>query len=75
MRSFYHFALTYRGKNVPDDESRLADWIFQDQNFPKHTVSYDELSNYLELYSPFPNALLIFDELWTAYQLTELKDR
>ncbi|ALX47912.1 YozE family protein [Lentibacillus amyloliquefaciens] len=72
MRSFYHFALTYRGKKEPDDKSRLADWIFHDHDFPKHSASYNEISNYLEWNSPFVNALVVFDEIWEAYQMNKM---
>jgi len=67
--SFYHFVLTFRGKTIPDDKSKLADWIFYDHDFPKHTMSYHEISDYLEMNSPFPNALTVFDDLYDLYQL------
>ncbi|MED4475476.1 MULTISPECIES: YozE family protein [Bacillaceae] len=67
MRTFYQFLMTYRGKKTPDDQSNLADWAFRDHNFPKHSSDYHEISNYLEWNSPFPNALIVFDELWDAY--------
>lgn len=69
MRSFYHYALTYRGKKEPDDKSRLADWMFYDHDFPKQSTDYHEISQYLEWNSPFPNALAVFDQLWEAYKL------
>ncbi|SFD77239.1 Uncharacterized protein YozE, UPF0346 family [Lentibacillus persicus] len=72
MRSFYHFALTYRGKEIPDDKSRLADWLFYDHDFPKHSAAYNEISDYLEGNSPFVNALATFDEMWEAYQLNNI---
>jgi uncharacterized protein YozE (UPF0346 family) len=67
MRTFYQFMMTYRGKKQPDDESRLADWMFEEHDFPKYTHSYNEISSYLESFSPFPNALHVFDELWQVY--------
>ncbi|MUK87322.1 YozE family protein [Ornithinibacillus sp. L9] len=73
MRSFYHFAMAFRGTKKPDDQSRLADWMFHEHNFPKHSTSYDEVSSYLELYSPFPNAISIFDQLWEIYQMNEVE--
>ncbi len=72
MRSFYHFMMTFRGKLVPDDKSRLADWMFEDSNFPKQSYSYDEISRYLEWNIPFSSALSIFDELWEQYQMEEV---
>jgi uncharacterized protein YozE (UPF0346 family) len=71
MRSFYHFMMTYRGKKKADDESRLADWMFADHNFPKQSKSYHEISDYLEWNSPFSNALTVFDALWDEYLLKE----
>ncbi|PAF19514.1 hypothetical protein CHH69_01900 [Terribacillus saccharophilus] len=71
MRSFYHFMMTYRGRKKPTDESLLADWMFGDHNFPKHSSSYDEISEYLEWNSPFHGALQVFDRLWRSYETTE----
>lgn len=71
MRSFYHFILTYRGKKKPTDQSRLADFVFYDASFPKHSTDYDEISNYLEWNSPFTNALQVFDGLWDVYIMKE----
>ncbi|MCM3738913.1 YozE family protein [Oceanobacillus luteolus] len=68
MKTFYQHLMTFRGKRVPDDKSRLADWAFFDHDFPKHSNDYDELSNYLEWNSPFANALRTFDEIWDLYQ-------
>lgn len=71
MRSFYHFMMTFRGKRIPDDESRLADWMFDDHDFPKQSKSYDEISEYLEFHSPFTSALSLFDQLWDTYERLE----
>ena len=69
LLTFYQFLLTYRGRKKPNDESKLADWAFSDHDFPKQSTDYNEISNYLEWNSPFPNALNVFDELWEAYVL------
>lgn len=66
-QSFYHFMMTFRGKTPPDEESRLADWMFQDIGFPKQATDYHEISNYLEMNSPFDGALSVFDELYDIY--------
>ncbi|MGY0691721.1 YozE family protein [Virgibacillus sp. FSP13] len=71
MRSFYHYMMTFRGKKQPDDISRLADWIFYDHDFPKHSTDYTEISNYLEWNSPFTNALQAFDDVWELYKTHE----
>lgn len=72
MRSFYEFALTFRGKLKEDEASRLAEWIFLDHDFPKHSMSYDEISDYLEWNNPFHGALNVFDQLWEQYTETHL---
>lgn len=69
MLTFYQFLMTYRGQKVPNDESKLADWCFYDHDFPKYSIDYDEISNYLEWNSPFPHALRTFDKLWDEYLL------
>lgn len=74
MKTFYEFILTYRGKLSADDKCKLADWVFQDHDFPKQSTNYSEISDYLEWNSPFVNALSIFDELWEIYELEQLRD-
>jgi len=66
-QSFYHFMMSFRDKTPPDEESRLADWMFHDIGFPKHAKDYHEISNYLEMNSPFEGALSVFDELYDSY--------
>lgn len=64
--------MTYRGKKQADDQSRLADWIFYDHDFPKQSKDYDEISGYLEWNSPFANALTVFDQLWDTYTIKNI---
>jgi len=67
MKSFYHFMMRYRGNKVKNEEKQLADWMFLDNSFPKQSVSYYEVSDYLEFNSPFPEAIQTFDRLWEEY--------
>ena len=61
--------MIYRGiQNKHDPKKRLADWMFHDFEFPKHTSDYDEISRYLEWNPPFPEAAALFDELWEQYE-------
>ncbi|MRG88316.1 YozE family protein [Salinibacillus xinjiangensis] len=71
MRSFYHFMMKYRGMGKGSEERRLADWMFEDHDFPKQSTSYDEISRYLEWNSPFSSALHLFDQLWEVYEAEE----
>lgn len=61
--------MTYRNSKALEDRGKLANWAYLDHGFPKESTNYDELSNYLEWNSPFPNALMTFDTLWDLYQL------
>ena len=67
MEYFYEFVLTYRGEKKRADAGKLAEWIFNDFGFPQHSSEYHEVSDYLEWNSPFPEALRVFDDLWTEY--------
>ena len=67
--TFYQFLLTHRGEVTPTEKGRLAEWAFHDFGFPKYSTRYDEISEYLELNSPFPEALQVFDELWELYKM------
>lgn len=71
VRSFYHYMMRYRGDKSQTDERRLAEWIFQDHNFPKQATSYDEISSYLEWNIPFTDALRVYDSLWEEYETNE----
>lgn len=73
LKSFYHYMMKYRGAGKKSEERVLADWMFQDHDFPKHSSSYEEISEYLEMNSPFPDALRLFDDLWERYETDEMK--
>ncbi len=60
--------MRYRGNKQLDHQRKLADWMFIDHDFPKHSSSYDEISRYLEWNIPFPEAIQTFDQLWDLYQ-------
>lgn len=61
--------MTYRGvKDKSDPKKALADWMFKDHDFPKHSTDYEEISYYLEFNPPFTEALSTFDEVWEEYK-------
>lgn len=74
-KTFFEFLMTYRDIRQTDEQGKLANWAYSDHGFPKESTSYDELSNYLEWNSPFPNALIIFDKLWDTYQIKEYNNK
>lgn len=66
-KSFYDYMMRYRGLKQQTDEKRLADWMFEDHDFPKRSEKYDEVSRYLEWNIPFNNATQVLDQLWYDY--------
>lgn len=72
LLTFYQFMMTYRGNKISNDQDRLAEWMFNDHDFPKFSTDYNELSDYLEWTSPFMNAITIFDQLWEVYLIKRL---
>lgn len=71
MKSFYHFMMRYRGNKQLDDTRKLAEWMFEDLSFPKHSTDYEQISSYLEWHTPFPSAIATFDQLWSEYEEVE----
>lgn len=69
MTTFYQYMMAFRDDKPQDNRSRLANWMYDDHHFPKHAEQYDEISRYIETYSPFLNALTTFDEVWEEYRL------
>ncbi len=67
MQSFYQYMMRYRGAQKASLKRQLADWIYNDHGFPKHSTSYDEISDYLEWSSPFNEAVNLFEKLWDDY--------
>ena len=66
-RSFYQFALTYRGKIQEDDFSRFADAVFLDHSFPKSETDFEKLSKYIEEKAHPVMKASTFDEMWEEY--------
>ncbi|ALS78579.1 MULTISPECIES: YozE family protein [Planococcus] len=66
-RSFYQFALKYRGKIDPDDYSSFADALFLDHSFPKTATDFELLSKYIEEKAHPVMKASIFDEIWEDY--------
>ncbi|MFC4404405.1 YozE family protein [Gracilibacillus xinjiangensis] len=66
-KSFYQYMLRHRGNRNLDNERKLAEWMFNEHDFPIHSTDYDEISQYLEWNIPFTEALATFDHLWDKY--------
>ncbi len=66
-RSFYHFALSHRGKTEADDFSLFADAMFLDHSFPKTADDFEKISRYLEERAHPVMKASVFDQLWDEY--------
>ncbi|VEF48039.1 Protein of uncharacterised function (DUF1250) [Bacillus freudenreichii] len=72
-KTFYHFLLKYRQPESKDDFSYFAEEVYKDHGFPKDSMDYYEISDYLELSGSYQSTLAIFDEAWELYLETENK--
>lgn len=66
-RSFYHFALRYRGGGRDDVQSLFAEKMFRDASFPKSEEDFDPLSRYVEDQADDDLRSTTFDDLYAIY--------
>ena len=59
--SFYHFLMTQRNPNQPDEVEQFANNAFYDSAFPKQSQDLEENAEYLP-------SMLIFDDAWRRYE-------
>ncbi|WP_153732499.1 YozE family protein [Sporosarcina obsidiansis] len=67
-RSFYHFALRYRGGSKDDKKALFAEKMFRDPSFPKNEEEFDTLSRYVEDQADDDLGSITFDELYAIYE-------
>ncbi|GIN91964.1 UPF0346 protein YozE [Siminovitchia terrae] len=72
-KSFYHFLLKYRQPDSRDYLSSFAEEVYKDHGFPKDSLDYYEISDYLELNGSYQTTLSVFDEAWELYLEAENK--
>lgn len=66
-RSFYQYVLTLQGANIDQPETKFANEVSQDIQFPKHSESYHLISDYLELNVDYLENMHVFDDIWERY--------
>lgn len=66
-KSFYSWLMTERNPKSQLSKAVLADLVFADSTFPKHTSDFDEVSRYLEEHACFSFPLSDFDTIWQEY--------
>lgn len=67
-RSFYHYALSYRGGGKDDRKAVFAEKMFRDSSFPKDEEDFDQLSRYIEDQADDELSSVVFDELYEIYR-------
>lgn len=67
-RSFYHFALSFRGGAKDDLNAVFAEGMFNDHSFPKDERAFDPLSRYIEEKADSEMPSIVFDELYKLYE-------
>ena len=67
-RSFYQFALSFRGGAKEDEKAVFAEGMFKDLSFPKDETEYDPISRYVEEKADTELRSIIFDELYKIYE-------
>ena len=58
MKPFYIFLMKYRQPKEVDPITKFANHAFLDHSFPKQSISYDEISRYLEMNGDYLGACL-----------------
>lgn len=66
-KSFYTWLMTQRNAKSNELIAILADLVYEDTTFPKHTDDFDEISRYLEDQASFAFNLGKFDQIWEDY--------
>lgn len=67
-RSFYHYVRTLRDPYLKDDITLFANAVDQDGTFPKQSINYDELSDYLEMNGDYVVSMDVFDKVFQMYK-------
>ncbi|WP_108308531.1 YozE family protein [Metalysinibacillus jejuensis] len=65
MKTFYQFVMTFRGRD--DSFAYFAEAAFEDQSFPKQSIDFNELSEYVEMCQDEYMTTAVFDALWALY--------
>ncbi|GGE27551.1 UPF0346 protein [Streptococcus himalayensis] len=60
--------MTERNPKSQAPKAILADLVFEETAFPKHTDDFDLISRYLEEHASFSFNLSEFDRIWEEYQ-------
>lgn len=68
MTTFFDYVASLTNPEGKDPVTQLANQIYADRDFPKHSQEFDEISNYLEGNSDYSRRLATFDRIWQDYR-------
>ncbi|HFI0645233.1 TPA: YozE family protein [Streptococcus suis] len=66
-RSFYSWLMTQRNPKSNAPVAILADYAFEEIDFPKQSDDFDEVSRFLEESASFAFSMSDFDVIWEEY--------
>ncbi|HEL2734120.1 TPA: YozE family protein [Streptococcus suis] len=66
-RSFYSWLMTQRNPKSNAPVAILADYAFEEIDFPKQSDDFDEVSRFLEESASFAFSMSDFDSIWEEY--------
>ncbi|HEM6121479.1 TPA: YozE family protein [Streptococcus suis] len=66
-RSFYSWLMTQRNPKSNAPVAILADYAFEEIDFPKQSDDFDEVSRFLEESASFAFSMSDFDIIWEEY--------
>ncbi|HFU4459678.1 TPA: YozE family protein [Streptococcus suis] len=66
-RSFYSWLMTQRNPKSNAPVAILADFAFEEIDFPKQSDDFDEVSRFLEESASFAFSMSDFDTIWEEY--------
>ena len=60
--------MTQHNPVATDDIQQFANNAFLDSTFPKQSVDFDDISNYLEENTTYLMSMVTFDQAWELFQ-------
>lgn len=66
-KSFYSWLMTQRNPKSDAPVAFLADYAFEETDFPKQSTEFDEVSRFLEEVASFSFSMTDFDRIWEQY--------
>lgn len=66
-KSFYTWLMAQRNPKSQEPVAILADYVFEESDFPKQATDFDRVSRFLEESASFSFSMTDFDRIWDDY--------